>query len=355
MFYKYEIRNNGLEDILYLYLTMTYEFSKELSLKSSDKEITRRTKNFIKNNGIDYNGNKVYLVIDGIVVRSLDIRSNKEEIEVLNDKFYYSNEQYFVTIKDNDALIEMTLKDYLLGCLASVYIPGLQLETLKAICILYRSFAFKEMSEKRTILSCNEFCSYKPISYYKLLWINNYDKIYRQICLAIDETDCVFTSYNQYYTIPFIHYSNDGKTITSSNYEYLSSVSSLWDLYSPYYINVKSFNYDQLSKLLHTNINENSEFKIIDIDNNGFIKKLQVDNSIFIGDDLIKILGLKSRLLNIIINNDHVKFINKGWGYFMGLSIFGANEIAKNGCDYIGIIKYYFPKITINKYIKELS
>ena len=39
----------------------------------------------------------------------------------------------------------------------------------------------------------------------------------------------------------------------------------------------------------------------------------------------------------------------------MGLSIFGANEIAKNGCDYIGIIKYYFPKITINKYIKELS
>ena len=60
MFYKYEIRNNGTEDILYLYLTMSYEFSKEIGFNSSDKEITRRTRNFVKNNGIDYNGFNLY-------------------------------------------------------------------------------------------------------------------------------------------------------------------------------------------------------------------------------------------------------------------------------------------------------
>mgnify|MGYP000781718225 CR=1 FL=1 len=68
MFYRYEIKNNGLEDVLYLYLTMNYEFSKELSSKSDDSELRRRTTNFIKNNGIDFNGNKVYLVIDDITV-----------------------------------------------------------------------------------------------------------------------------------------------------------------------------------------------------------------------------------------------------------------------------------------------
>ncbi len=356
MFYKYEIRNNGLEDILYLYLTMTYEFSKELSLKSSDKEMTRRTKNFIKNNGIDYNGNKVYLVIDGIVVKSLDITGSSEEIEVLSEKLYYSNDHYFITVKlDNDILIEITLKEYLLGVLASIYIPGLELETLKALCVLYRSFAFKEMSEKRIIMAFNDFCSYRPISYYKLSWINNYEEIYKLLTLAIDSTDCLFTSYNQYYTLPFIHYSNDGKTINSSKYEYLSSVTSLWDLTAPYYINIKDYTYLELSKILHTNITPDSEFRVIDMDEDGFINKLQIDNSVFIGEDLIKLLGLKSRLLNIIINKDHIKFINKGWGHFMGLSIYGANEIAKNGCDYIGIIKYYFPNISINKYIKELS
>ena len=38
MFYRYEIKNNGKEEILYLYLTMSYEFSKELGLKADDKE-----------------------------------------------------------------------------------------------------------------------------------------------------------------------------------------------------------------------------------------------------------------------------------------------------------------------------
>ena len=356
MFYKYEIRNNGIEDVLYLYLTMNYEFSKELGHSASNNEMTRRTKNFIKNNGIDYKGNKVYLVIDGIVVKSLDIRKDDKEIEVLKEELFYSNDYYFVTIKlDNDVTIEVTLKEYLLGVLASIYIPGLQLEVLKSLAILYRSYAYKEMCEKRIIMAFNEFCTYRPISYYKLSWINNFDDVYKQLLTAIQDTDCLFTSYNQYYTLPFVHYCNDGKTIASNKYGYLSSVNSLWDLASPYYINITDFSYDELSRLLHTSINNDSEFKVIDIDDNKFINKLQIDNAVFIADDLIKILSLKSRAINIIVNNDYVRFINKGWGYFMGLSIYGADAIAKNGCDCISIIKYYFPNITISKYIKELS
>ena len=75
MFYRYEIKNNGKENILYLYLNMAYEFSRELVLDVNHDEITRRTKNFIKNNNINYDGDKVYLVIDGIVVKTIDINS----------------------------------------------------------------------------------------------------------------------------------------------------------------------------------------------------------------------------------------------------------------------------------------
>ena len=50
MFYRYEVNKN--KDTLFLYLTMNYEFSKELGLNSSDNELKRRTKNFIKNNNI---------------------------------------------------------------------------------------------------------------------------------------------------------------------------------------------------------------------------------------------------------------------------------------------------------------
>ena len=356
MFYKYEIKNNGFEDVLYLYLTMAYEFSKELTLKSSDKDISRRTKNFIKNNNIKYNGNKVFLVIDDIVVKSLDISNLNDEVESLNDKLHYSNDNFFVTVRlDNNVLIEITLKEYLLGILSTLYTPELEQETIKALCVLYRSFTFKEMHEKKEIKAVNEFCIYRPISYYKLSWINNFEEVYKIILSAIDATDCLFTSFNKYYTLPFIHYSNDGKTISSDKYKYLTKVSSLWDLASPTYINIKELSYDELSKILHTTITNKSNFNVIEMDDNGFINKLQIDNSVFIADDLVKLLDLKSRSISIIVNNTHVKFISKGWGYFFGLSVYGANEIAKNGCDFIRIIKYYFPNITINKYIKELS
>lgn len=56
MFYRYEIKDVGNEDVLYLYLTMAYEFSKELGINASDDDIKRRTRNFVKNNNIDFKG-----------------------------------------------------------------------------------------------------------------------------------------------------------------------------------------------------------------------------------------------------------------------------------------------------------
>lgn len=356
MFYKYEIRNNGIEDILYLYLTMSYEFSKELSSDSNGKELTRRTRNFIKNNGINYSGNKVYLVIDGIVVKSLDISKRENEIEILKENLFYSNDHYFVNVKlDNGSIIEISLREYLLGVLATNVNPIVELETIKALCVLYRTYAFKEMQEKKVINATNEFCSFRNISYYKISWIDNYESIIDKFNKAINNTDCLFVTFEQHYILPFIHYCNYGMSLDSSKYPYLSSVASLWDLACPNYISVLDYTYDNLSKILNTQITNNSNIEIIEIDNNGLLEKLRIDNSIFIASDFVRLLNLNSRSINIILNNNTVRFITRGFGEFLGLSVFGSNELAKNGCDFANIIKYYFPKVKINKYVKELS
>ena len=43
-------------------------------------------------------------------------------------------------------------------------------------------------------------------------------------------------------------------------------------------------------------------------------------------------------------------FITKGKGNCLGLSQFGSNELALNGCSYIQILKYYFPTCEVRKY-----
>lgn len=355
MFYRYEIKNNGIEDILYLYLDMNNEYSKELSYSNDISDLTRRTKNFVKNTGIDFKGNKVYLVIDNIVVKSIDIKNNDTDIEVLQSDLYYSNDKYLVTVIMSDSVkVEITLKDYLLGVLASNFDNTLELEVIKALSILIRGYVYKEMSEKRCIPALNKYFIYRPISYYKLSWLDNYDNIVHKLSIAINDTDCLFLTYNNNYVLPYFHYSNYGKTLSSNKYKYLNSVSSIWDLASPFYITIKDYSYQEISNILDININNTSKIEFLDLDNDFLIEKILIDNSIFIGDKFINMLGLPSRNINIIMNKDNIRFICRGFGNFYGLSIFGSNELAKNGCDYANIIKYYYPNISINKYVKEL-
>lgn len=356
MFYKYEIKSNGHEDVLYLYLSLTYEFSRELALESSDNELSRRTKNFIRNNNINYKGTKVYLVIDGIVVKSLDISENSSPIEILKESLYYSNEYYLVTIRMNDnSVIELPLKEYLLGVLATNIEPTCHSEVLKAISILYRTYVFNKMSKDKEISAFNDFVIYKPISYYKLVWTNDYDVNLKKFEEAIKDTDCLFLSYDGKYILPFIHFSNTGKTYNHKEYPYLNSVRSLWDLASPFYVEVKEYSYDILSRILGINVDHKSRFSILDVDDRDYVKRLSIGDKVFSGEEFRQLLGLKSLNINIIINKDTIKIISRGFGNGYGLSIYGSNELANNGCSFSNILKYYFPGVKINKYVKELS
>ena len=269
---------------------------------------------------------------------------------------YYSNDHFLVTLRlIDDSVIELPLKEYLMGVLATSLLPIFNIEVLKAICILYRTYAFYKISTDKEIHVSNDFVLYKPISYYKLVWTNEYEENAFKIEQAIKDTDCLFLTYNGKYVLPFIHYSNTGRTFQHRDYPYLSSVKSLWDLASQYFIEVKEYSFDSLSKILDVYVDKSSKIKILDVDGRDYVTKLSIAEKIFSGEELKQILNLKSMNISIIINKDSIKFISKGYGNGYGLSLYGANELAVNGCDFANILHYYFPKTKINKYIKELS
>lgn len=352
MFYRYEIKNNGTEDVLYLYLDMRSEYSKELAIKNSQDELTRRTKNFIINNEIKFNGNKVFLIIDGIAVKTLDLSISKPTPK---SNPSYSNEDYLLNIKLEDgSFIEVNLKKYLLGILASIYNPTMEDETMKCISILYRTYAYKMMKENKYLENTNKFFQYKDISLYKGLWLNDYTLIVSRLNKIIDVTDSMFLSYENEFILPFIHFNNNGRTFENTIYPYLSSVSSLWDLSSSNSKEVLDFNYEEISKMLGINVTSNSKCLITDFDSNGSIMNLVINNKNFAGEEFRQLLSLKSLNFNIIFYNNFIRIISFGFGNFLGLSLFGANELSKDGISFQNILNYYFPKLKLNKYIKEL-
>ena len=350
MFYRYEIKNNGNGDALYLYLTMTYEFSKDLDSSSDNSNIIHKTKEFINNNSIDFKGDKVYLVVDGIIIKSFDI-SKEYVIKNIPDGIKYSNKNYIVNVRYSSNKTEnMSLEEYLLGVIATNKIKDLELTTLKALCLLYRTYAYKEMEKNNYIDSINEYQVYKPISYFKVIWLDKFQDNYNLIKKAIEETDGEFVTYNDEFIYPFTHICNNGCTRTSDKYKYLVKTSSIWDYASPYYLEIKDYDYDTIKKLFKINEEDIKKVEILEINESNQIEKIKIGSIEYNGNQFRAILNLKSSDINIIINPTSIRFITKGWGNQLGLSQFGANEIAKAGCSYTGILNYYFNGIKIKKY-----
>ena len=346
MFYKYEIKNNGIEDILYLYTTYKYEFANELNNKSNT-DLNNISLDYITRNNIDFKGNKIYFVVDGLIVKKVDIRNNNLKRYGINS--YYSPDNFMVIIRDNDnSNYEITLREYLLSILFSKWFINMHDELIKSICILYNTFAYKMMDENGYISSYNSFALYKPKIEYKND-NNNYYFLLSKFNSIIDEVQCIYLSYDDNYILPFIHYVNGGKTNENIKYPYLSSVKSLWDMTSPNYINKVVYSYSEFSQLCGINIKDYNDFRFLEKNNS----TISFSGITFSLEEFKNKFNLKSNDIYLIFNNKEIIFLSIGIGNGLGLSIYGANELANDGVLYNNILSYYFPKVKLYRYIKE--
>jgi len=340
MFTKYEIRKVNGEDILYLYLSYSYDFSNELN-EEHDDDLKILSRNFLNKNNIPYHGNKVYFVLDGMVVKKVNLPDNHE--------YFFSPDNYMINVELEDhSHCEISLKEYLLSVLFSYYNKDYNYELYKAICVLFNTYVYRMMSEDGFILAENKFLPYKPLNEYKEM--DNYDPIEKMFRRAIEEVSCLFMSYNMEYILPFIHYSNNGETIAHPKYPYLSSVKSLWDITSPTYLNIKNYSFNEISELFKVKVDSSTDIRLL---NHGHTIKIK--HRVLSIREVKELLGLNSCDISIIVNKDSLTFITKGIGNGLGLSLYGANSLAKNGADYQQILYYYFPKCRLYKNIKELS
>lgn len=349
MFYKYDIKKFNNEDVLYLYLSMNEEFATDSI--NNERDLEECIDAFLTHNGIAYDGNKVFLVVNGIIIKSIDIKNKQIEILDKDDDDGYNNSSFMVKIKnENQENNSISLNDYLLGALFTNISYSFDVEVIKAVTILYRSYIFYKMGKDGFLDINDDFIKYKNYSYYKLLWADKYNDIYNKFSLAIEETDSMFITYNNIFIMPFIHHTNNGYTNSLKGVDYLKKRASLWDLLSPVYMDIKEFDYRKLESIFSLNKEEIQEIKILELSDSNYINKIKVGADIYTGEEFREKLNLKSCDITILINDKNIKFVTRGVGKCVGLSLSGSNELSKAGCNYLQILNYYFPDCKIKKY-----
>ncbi len=359
MFYKYMIVDSDGNDVLYLYSNNSEEFSKDLSESNEENiSIYRKIYNYIENMGIDFHGKRVSLVVNDIVLASIDLSNyddKKDEIiELLETSTNYSSK--FIDLNRSSGIIEkLKLDDYIFGVVSGEMPAIFNEEALKAQAVIARTYALKRLNSKLEIRDYNATQIFRDKRYLKEIWADNYDKYHDKIMNAIQETRNQVLMFDGDYIDAYYHLSSNGKTEDSKNvlklaYPYLVSVPSTWDLDNNY-VSRRVVPNDYLSKLLNISITKKTPVEILVRTIGHRVGYVKFGDKVFDGLILSRRLGLNSNDFSISIEDDYTTFTTRGHGHGLGLSKYGAEGMAKAGYTYKQILDHYYP----NTYIQKLS
>lgn len=226
-------------------------------------------------------------------------------------------------------------------------------ETLKTMIVILRTYILYTMQEEESINVENLALPYTTYSELEKKWGKNYEEKYMFTMKLLKETNGKVINYNGELIYPYYHELSAGIT-NVGEFEYLQSVESTWDTETEYFENTLHFTGEKICQILSEKYDitlENSDLtsKIqLNMEENGkYVRSVSVGEIVIGADDWKEIFELPSTAFVFENFSGEYRIITYGKGNGKGLSIYGANSMAKEGKDYNEILKYYYSGIEI--------
>ena len=258
-------------------------------------------------------------------------------------------------VKTND-INKMDLEDYVIGVVAAEMPASFAEEALKAQAIASRTYAVYKMNHSnREYAVLTDISDQAYITKEEMLakWPNNFTKYYEKIKKAVDDTKNMVMMYDNeviiaYYFAMSNGYTEDAALVFGNKTDYLESVDSNWDKDVKNFEVTKEISKEDFCQKLGINC---KDIKITKIEKSptGRVNSLIVNDKEFKGTTFRQLLGLRSTDFTISIAQEAIKITTKGYGHGVGMSQYGAQEMAKLGYNYEEILKYYYHDIELSK------
>lgn len=324
-----------------------YEININKDNKIQKGNILEKEKNDNVNNVTNVNIQKSNKLSNNVEENSTN-KSNFTETKKENIK---KNEITVTVYRNNGKIINLELEEYVLGVVGAEMPASFNIEALKAQAILARTYALKSIKNGKKLTDTVSTQAYKDNSELQKLWKNDYTKYYEKIKKAVNETKGKVILYNNEYIDAVYHSTSNGKTENSKNVwknslPYLVSVDSSWDKNVKSYKKETIFEINEFCNILKLDVEEPITYEIIH-NETGRVRQITINNKTFSGTEFRNLLKLRSADFEIEINDEKVKVTTYGYGHGVGMSQYGANEMAKQGYSYIQILKHYYTGVVI--------
>ena len=292
-----------------------------------------------------------YLIIIIVVLSIIAIVSspNKEETAYFNDDLVN------VTVKDVDSNEEtnLDLEEYVVGVVAGEMPASFEVEALKAQAIAARSYALSKIetsTESYDLVTDITNQVYITTEDMQEKWGEDYDFYYDKIKNAVSATKNLVMEYegdviSAYYFAMSNGSTEDVSLVFGESRDYLKSVDSSWDESVKNFSVTTTFTKEEFCSKLSIDCS-NITIGAIDRSSTNRVNTIVINDKEFKGTTLRTLLGLRSTDFTIDIADD-IKITTKGYGHGVGMSQYGANEMAKNGASYEEILNHYYKDIDI--------
>lgn len=259
------------------------------------------------------------------------------------------------------------LEEYVIGAVAASVPVTYEPEALKAQAIVIRTHILLLMKEKETISEQELKIDYMDIAAMQATWgYQSFAENYEKLRKAVEETRHQVLFYKGELIYPPFHAVSAGRTRNGNAvagkqvYPYLQSVDSSMDLESEDYLKIEYYNHaDFISRLRQLNekivmnqMDEKSKPELVRDEDSEYVKELwfHEDDIHISGEQFRELFHLNSTCFYIEEFEENIRIVTKGLGHGIGLSLFGANQMAKQGSSCETILQYYFSGINIHSF-----
>lgn len=305
--------------------------------------------------------------------------ADKNEEEMSNVKTtYYNNKMIKVYVKEKDKIEEMKMYDYICGVVAGEMAANSPKEALKAQAAASYTYTIYKMEaaennkdlfpEHKGADACtdiNHCKAYLSPDEAKSKWGENwFDKYWGSIEQAVKEVDNKAILYDNKPINSVFHAISAGRTedalaVWGSNVPYLKSADSSQDKSAPLFkstqvISINSFKENMLSLKNDLVFDEEAGKWIGGIkrssENSGIVETIEICGVQFCGSDLRELFKLRSCDFNIKYTAGSFIFEVYGYGHGVGMSQYGACQMAREGKTFEEILKHYYSNVAIQDY-----
>lgn len=258
----------------------------------------------------------------------------------------------YIKLNNKGNIIKIELEEYIIGVVAAEMPASFNIEALKAQAVAARTYTIKKASAGKILVNSTSDQVYNTVAEMKSKWGSEFTKYYNKIKNAVQATKGKVIKYNGKYIDALYCSMTNGKTeqaeyVWSYSYPYLKCVSSSWDQNVKGFEVTKNFEYSAVSSALGQTVTKDTLIEVLSYTVSGRVDKIKIGEKTYTGVQVRSKLGLRSTDFKIVLKESNISITTKGYGHGVGLSQYGANEMAKNGYTYNKILHHYYTNVQI--------